>query len=108
MDAGWLSNAYLVYDEPGGTALFVDSGAPLEPLLEVGERERLTPTHVLRTHAHSDHVAHEAELGLPVVIESLDETVDPPKAQRLTCGVLERHRLPPRVVLVEHEPDSGT
>ena len=71
MDAGWLSNAYLVYDEPGGTALFVDSGAPLEPLLEAVERERLTPTHVLRTHAHSDHVAHEAELGLPVVTESL-------------------------------------
>ena len=71
MDAGWLSNAYLVYDEPGGTAVFVDSGAPLEPLLEAVERERLTPTHVLRTHAHSDHVAHEAELGLPVVTESL-------------------------------------
>jgi len=71
MDAGWLSNAYLVYDEPGGTALFVDSGAPLEPLLEAVERERLTPTHVLRTHAHSDHVTHEAELGLPVVTESL-------------------------------------
>ncbi len=71
MDAGWLSNAYLVYDEPGGTALFVDSGAPLEPLLEAVEREQLTPTHVLRTHAHSDHVTHEAELGLPVVTESL-------------------------------------
>jgi len=71
MDAGWLSNAYLVYDEPGGTALFVDSGAPLKPLLEAVERERLTPTHVLRTHAHSDHVVHEAELALPVVTESL-------------------------------------
>jgi len=71
MDAGWLSNAYLVYDEPGGTALFVDSGAPLEPLLEAVERERLTPTHVLRTHAHSDHVVHEAELALPVATESL-------------------------------------
>jgi len=34
MDAGWLSNAYLVADEPGGTAVFVDSGAPLEPLLQ--------------------------------------------------------------------------
>jgi glyoxylase-like metal-dependent hydrolase (beta-lactamase superfamily II) len=67
MDPGWLSNAYLVYDEPGGTALFVDSGAPLEPLLREVERERLTPTHVLRTHAHHDHVAHERELGLLVV-----------------------------------------
>jgi len=30
----WLSNAYLVGDEPGGAAVFVDSGAPLEPLVE--------------------------------------------------------------------------
>ena len=27
----------------------------------------LTPTHVLRTHSHGDHVVHEGELGLPVV-----------------------------------------
>jgi len=67
MDPGWLSNAYLVADEPGGTAVFVDSGAPLEPLLRAARRERVTPTHVLRTHAHPDHVAHESELGLPVV-----------------------------------------
>jgi hydroxyacylglutathione hydrolase len=72
MDPGWLSNAYLVYDEPGGTAVFVDSGAPLEPLLEEVERERLTPTHILRTHAHHDHVAHERELGLPVVTGPLE------------------------------------
>ena len=71
MDPGWLSNAYLVWDEPGGTALFVDSGAPLEPLLRAARRERVTPTHVLRTHAHPDHVAHESELGLPVVTGSL-------------------------------------
>ena len=72
MDPGWLSNAYLVYDEPGGSALFVDSGAPLEPLLRIVASERLTPTHVLRTHAHADHVAHEHELGLPVVTGPLD------------------------------------
>ena len=70
MDPGWLSNAYLVYDEPGGTAVFVDSGAPLEPLLEVVERERLTVTHLLTTHAHSDHVAGDDELvrrlGMPI------------------------------------------
>jgi glyoxylase-like metal-dependent hydrolase (beta-lactamase superfamily II) len=72
MDPGWLSNAYLVYDEPGGTAVFVDSGAPLGPLLEVVEREGLSPSHVLRTHAHPDHVAHEPELGLPVVTGPLE------------------------------------
>ena len=57
MDPGWLSNAYLVADEPGGVCVFVDSGAPLEPLLRVVEEESLTPTHLLLTHGHADHVA---------------------------------------------------
>jgi hydroxyacylglutathione hydrolase len=72
MDPGWLSNAYLVADEEGGTAVFVDSGAPMEPLFEVAERWRVQPEHVLRTHGDPDHVAHEAELGLIVVTRSLD------------------------------------
>ena len=71
MHPGWLSNAYLVADEPGGAAVFVDSGAPLEPLLRKAEEWRVTPSHVLRTHAHEDHVEHEAELGLPVVREAI-------------------------------------
>jgi glyoxylase-like metal-dependent hydrolase (beta-lactamase superfamily II) len=62
MHSGYLSNAYVIGDEPGGVAVFVDSGAPLQPLLELVERERLTPTHLLRTHAHGDHVEHEDEL----------------------------------------------
>ena len=71
MDSRYLSNAFVVGDEPGGVAVFVDSGAPLEPLLETIERERLTPTHILRTHGHPDHVEHEDELasrfGIPVL-----------------------------------------
>ena len=63
----YLSNAYLVADEEGGAAVFVDSGAPLEPLRQAAKAWRVEPTHVLRTHAHPDHVEHEAELGLPVV-----------------------------------------
>ena len=71
MHPGWLSNAYLVADEPGGAAVFVDSGAPLEPLLRRAEEWRVEPSHILRTHGHQDHVEHEAELGLPVVREAL-------------------------------------
>ena len=75
MDARWLSNAYVLGEEPGGVAVFVDSGAPLGPLLELVERERLTPTHLLRTHAHPDHVEHEDELcdrfAIPVVTGDL-------------------------------------
>ena len=71
MHPGWLSNAYLVADEPGGTAVFVDSGAPLEPLFEAVEREGLTVTHLLTTHADPDHVAGDDEIlaryDVPVV-----------------------------------------
>jgi hydroxyacylglutathione hydrolase len=72
MDPGWLSNAYLVADEEGGTAVFVDSGAPIEPLLEAAECWRVQPEHVLRTHADLDHVAHETELGVTVITRSLE------------------------------------
>jgi glyoxylase-like metal-dependent hydrolase (beta-lactamase superfamily II) len=76
MDSRWLSNAFVVGDEPGGVAIFVDSGAPLDPLLELVERERLTPTHLLRTHGHADHVEHEDELaqrfGIPVVTGAVE------------------------------------
>ena len=62
MDPQWLSNAYLVADEPGGTAVFVDSGGPLDALHEVVEREGLKVTHLLTTHAHGDHIAGDDEL----------------------------------------------
>ena len=62
MHPQYLSNAYVVAEEAGGTAVFVDSGAPLEPLLEVVEEQALTPTHLLITHGHADHVAGNDEL----------------------------------------------
>jgi hydroxyacylglutathione hydrolase len=72
----WLSNAYVLGVEEGGVAVFVDSGAPLEPLLEAVERYRLRPTHLLVTHGHADHVAGNDELvaryGVEIVTGALD------------------------------------
>ncbi|MDX6482782.1 MAG: hydroxyacylglutathione hydrolase, partial [Gaiellaceae bacterium] len=63
-------------DEPGGTAVFVDSGAPLEPLLRAVEEEQLNVTHLLTTHSHPDHVAGDDELvqrfGLEIVKGDLE------------------------------------
>ena len=72
MHPDWLSNAYLIADEEGGSAVFVDSGAPMEPLLAAAERWRVEPKYVLRTHSHEDHVEHEAELGLPVRTDAVE------------------------------------
>jgi hydroxyacylglutathione hydrolase len=68
----YLSNAYLVADEEGGAALYVDSGAPLEPLRAAAERWRVEPQLVLRTHSHADHIEHEGELGLPVKTDAAE------------------------------------
>jgi len=76
MHPDWLSNAYLVGDQPGGTAVFVDSGAPLQPLFRAVEEEQLTVTHLLTTHSHPDHVAGDDELvrrfGLEIVKGDLE------------------------------------
>ena len=72
MHPRYLSNAYVVGDKRGGTAVFVDSGAPLTPLLTFVSQQGLTPVAVLRTHSHVDHVLHEEELDLRVVNSSFD------------------------------------
>jgi glyoxylase-like metal-dependent hydrolase (beta-lactamase superfamily II) len=72
MHPRFLSNAFVIADERGGTALFVDSGAPLTPLLTFVSQQGLQPAAVLRTHAHHDHVLHEADLDLPVITSSFE------------------------------------
>src|SRR5688572_5313762 len=62
MHPEWLSNAYLVAAAPGGPAAFIDSGAPLEPLLEAVVKHELRPTHLLTTHGHHDHIDGHARL----------------------------------------------
>jgi glyoxylase-like metal-dependent hydrolase (beta-lactamase superfamily II) len=57
MHPQFLSNTYVVAAQPGGEAFFVDAGGPMEPLFEAVERHDLTPTHVLLTHHHFDHVS---------------------------------------------------
>ena len=58
----FVSNTYLVADGEGGPAFFVDAGGPVEPLIEAAERLGLTPTHVLLTHHHFDHVCEVGRL----------------------------------------------
>ena len=77
MSDQWLSNTYLVADEPGGHAVMIDAGGPVAPLLEYLRRGQLQLTHVLLTHHHHDHVAElgavlDAHPGTPVLIHPLE------------------------------------
>jgi hydroxyacylglutathione hydrolase len=97
----FLSNTYLVADGRGGPAFFVDAGGPVGPLIEAAERLDLSPTHVLLTHHHHDHVSevgalHERFKKLQVMIHPLEfnllegaatETVE--AGQTLQFGALE-------------------
>ncbi len=60
-DPRWLSNTWLVGDRPGGKAVLIDTGGPIEPIEAALREHRLTLTHVLCTHHHIDHVAHNAD-----------------------------------------------
>ena len=84
-NSDFLSNAYLVVDEIGGTGVLVDSNGVTDPLAERAEREGTTITHLLLTHHHWDHVLDARKLadrfGVPVVAhaktgELIDDVVN--------------------------------
>ncbi len=60
MHPDWLSNAYLVADREGGTAVVIDSGGPSGDLLAAAERLGVDVQLLLLTHHHADHVAENS------------------------------------------------
>ena len=89
--ADWLSNAYLVVDEPGGTGVLVDSNTVTDPLAERAEREGTQITHLLLTHHHYDHVVGARELAqrfdVPILAHELtDEAIDEKVDETFTDG----------------------
>jgi glyoxylase-like metal-dependent hydrolase (beta-lactamase superfamily II) len=91
MSDGWLSNTYIVGDELGGSAVMVDAGGPVAPLLEFLKRGQLTLTHVLLTHHHHDHVAEldavkSAFPDIPVLIHPLERDQVPGATDTMEPG----------------------
>jgi glyoxylase-like metal-dependent hydrolase (beta-lactamase superfamily II) len=58
----WLSNSWIAADREGGSAVVIDTGGPLEPILDRIGLHRLRVTHILNTHHHGDHTAENAAL----------------------------------------------
>jgi len=71
----WLSNAYLVGDERGGTGVFIDGNDRVEPLMEKAREQELQIAAVLLTHHHHDHLAGlerlAEEFGAPILAHEL-------------------------------------
>ena len=71
----WLSNAYLVFDEPGGTGVFIDGNDNVEPLIKAARDNDLQIAAVLLTHHHHDHLAGlerlSEEFGAPILAHEL-------------------------------------
>jgi len=91
MSEQWLSNTYLVADEAGRSAVMIDAGGPVAPLLDLLRRLRLELTHVLLTHHHHDHVAEldavlEERPGTPVLIHELERERVPQATDALLPG----------------------
>jgi len=93
MNDQWLSNTYVVADaELGGSAVMIDAGGPVEPLLTMIRRGGLTLTHIVLTHHHFDHVAEldkvlEAHPGTPVLIHALERDSIPQATGTMEPGV---------------------
>jgi glyoxylase-like metal-dependent hydrolase (beta-lactamase superfamily II) len=99
MQPEWLSNAYLVGDEPGGRGVIIDSGGPSDELFEAVERHDLTVEHLLLTHHHFDHVAENAawkeRYGVEILahpleaarLDDVDNTIEP--GEELAVGGLQ-------------------
>lgn len=89
MHPEWLSNTYLVADEPGGQGVVIDSGGPSEAILEKIEEHGVTVSHLLLTHHHVDHVAendvYKERFGVEILAHPLeaerlmdvDRTIEP-------------------------------
>ena len=91
MSDGWLSNTYIVADEVGGSAVMVDAGGPVAPLLDFLKRGQMTLTHVLLTHHHHDHVAEldavkRAFPDIPVLIHPLEREHVPGATETMLPG----------------------
>ncbi|HYF27620.1 MAG TPA: MBL fold metallo-hydrolase [Baekduia sp.] len=74
MDEQFLANTYLVGPDGGGDGFYVDAHGDVASLVELAARHGITPTHLLLTHHHWDHVdampqLAEAHPGLEVLAD---------------------------------------
>ncbi|HBU12063.1 MAG TPA: MBL fold hydrolase [Clostridiales bacterium] len=69
-------NTYIVFQDAGREAILIDPGDDAQNIIEALAENKLTPTHILLTHGHFDHVgaveAIREKYGAKVLIHKAD------------------------------------
>ena len=73
----WMTNCYVLYVAGSSDCWIVDAGFEPEPLIEYVRQQHLTPSQVVLTHAHVDHIAGLSALrafwsDLPILIHEAE------------------------------------
>ncbi|MEM1355339.1 MAG: MBL fold metallo-hydrolase [Planctomycetota bacterium] len=88
----WMTNCYVV--SSGGECWIVDAGFEPQPMLDAIEASGLTPTQVILTHGHLDHIAglwtvRERYSDLPILIHRAEKDFLTDTILNLSAAVLE-------------------
>lgn len=71
------ANCHLIIDEVKAVAAIIDPGDDADYITRVMTDEKVTPTHIIATHGHFDHIMATAELQLafkiPFLVHKKDE-----------------------------------
>ncbi|MBU8831049.1 MBL fold metallo-hydrolase [Mycolicibacterium goodii] len=115
--AGMLAcNCYVLAERPGADAIVVDPGQrAMGPLRKILDEHRLTPSAVLLTHGHIDHIWSAQKVadtyGCPAYIHPEDRFMltDPikgfgPRLAQLAVGVLFSE--PKQLIELEHDGET--
>ena len=75
----WQTNCYLVTAADSTDCWIVDAGFDPQPMIAAIRKQNLSPTHILLTHAHLDHIGglepiHNTWPDIPILIHDAETT----------------------------------
>ncbi len=105
-----MTNCYVVHpaaQRPDRPCWIVDAGFDPEPMIRYIQQHKLTPSQVVLTHAHVDHIAGLETIrqhwpDLPIVIHEAEREFPADPALNLSIALTEPVVAPPPTGLLQH------
>ncbi len=67
-----FTNCYLLTEAESGHCAIIDPGADYKRIKGLIDSKKLTPSFIINTHGHPDHIMANSQFGLPVYIHKND------------------------------------